>query len=260
MARKPRKQRPEEVQVYLKPERKKNKQPIKDAASLAVLEHWNSKGIVAHRTDNQELARHLPEMMKRYEIDEVCQAIDNYATEYFDDSYVPWPGYKKYKHTLMSFMAFDKAVCRFMDDGAWWVKYVEYQERQKQIIIPENETSRDSGTKETSCISRTPEEALYFDCLTWLKTMPYKEYLESEHWQHFRKEAFKHFNGMCQLCGRTNETLELHHKTYINRGRETFNDVILLCTHCHELYHHNRDHCTCARCSGEEGQHEMLTM
>ena len=262
MARKPKLRQVEAIVCSDKRQRNvKDHQKKLKPEDISVLEHWNSKGIIKHKPYNQAVVRCLETIGRRYTIDEITESINNYATVYYDEGYVPWPGYKQYRYTLPAYFRDDKAICDFMDDGQKWINYCSFKSNQlTQSATAENKTSRDSGTKEMSCISRTPEEALYLDCLTWLKTMQYKEYLESEHWQHFRKEAFKHFNGMCQLCGRTNDILELHHKTYINRGRETFNDVILLCTHCHELYHHNRDHCQCTRCNGESEQHEMLTM
>ncbi|MDQ0496788.1 HNH endonuclease signature motif containing protein [Paenibacillus brasilensis] len=73
-----------------------------------------------------------------------------------------------------------------------------------------------------------------------LRLMPYQLYLQTEHWKHFREEAIKFYQSKCQLCGnieRQSYNLHLHHNNYSNRGRETFNDVILLCASCHRSYH-----------------------
>lgn len=82
----------------------------------------------------------------------------------------------------------------------------------------------------------TYEEDDYSKVLKQLKSMPYKEYLQTDHWKHFKNEALIFFNRTCKLCGRQ-EGLHVHHNTYKNRGRETFNDVVLLCSSCHKNYH-----------------------
>jgi len=69
-----------------------------------------------------------------------------------------------------------------------------------------------------------------------LKYMPYKEYLKTEHWQEVRKAALKKAGYKCALCGST-EHLNVHHRTYENRGDEDIKDVIVLCQNCHAKFH-----------------------
>lgn len=76
----------------------------------------------------------------------------------------------------------------------------------------------------------------YKKMVDYLKTMEYEEYLKTDHWIHFRNETYKFFRNKCQVCG-SKENINIHHKTYENRGRETFNDVICLCHECHEKFH-----------------------
>lgn len=237
----------EELRVMKREDKKELvKRHEMSAGALEVLEHWNSKGIVKHKPDNQELIRNLPQFVTRYDIEDIKTSIDNYAMVYFDKEYKPFPGYEPYKWTLAGFLAFDKQVCKFMPDGQSWLNYCNFKEKQ---VYPLKRVE--------DIIPWLPADDIYQQCLQQLKTMDYKEYIQTEHWQHFRSEALKHFNTTCQLCGATNERLDVHHKTYINRGRETFNDVILLCRHCHDLYHHNKDRCNCERCAGGDGQHEL---
>lgn len=221
-----------------------------------ILEYWNSKGIVNHRLDSITIMRALPAALKRYTKDEILYSINNYATVYFDDDYKPFVGYNRYTWTLANFLHGDRSqpIEDFMSDGQKWINYCRFKDKQKLIWKPEPELQAPVfSLPEASAI-----EALYAACIAALKAMPYKDYIKTDHWQHFRKEALKHFNATCQLCGANDTTLDVHHKTYINRGRETFNDVIVLCRHCHDLYHHNKDQCTCSRCSGEEGEHEIV--
>lgn len=241
----------EEQKAKQKEERQRivRENPLSEEAQK-ILDYWNSKGIVKHKPYNQELVRNLSRCLKRYDINEVIESIDNYATVYFDIEYKPYPSYERYKFTLSGFLAFDKQVCEFMADGQKWIRYCEHKAKQKPVeekpipIIAKVETEQ-------------LQEDLYQQCIQFLRSMDYKEYIKTDHWQHFRKEALKHFQITCQLCGAKDMTIDIHHKIYINRGRETFNDVIALCRHCHDMYHHNKDQCTCPRCSGEEGEHMM---
>lgn len=73
--------------------------------------------------------------------------------------------------------------------------------------------------------------------LNYLKRLSYTTYLESEHWKHFKQAAIKAAQYKCQLCSKDKTFLFVHHKTYENRGRETFNDIIVLCQSCHKLVH-----------------------
>lgn len=75
----------------------------------------------------------------------------------------------------------------------------------------------------------------YNKFLKIINDLPYREYLKTEHWNHFRKKCLEQFQE-CQLCNQK-EDLKVHHKTYENKGRETFRDIIVLCSYCHEKTH-----------------------
>lgn len=104
----------------------------------------------------------------------------------------------------------------------YWNAHVKcYDEKMKYLI---NETCLED-------ISKT-----YNDMLNTLKYILYEEYLQTDHWLHFRNEALKWAQNKCQICGEI-YNLNIHHKTYENKGRETFNDVTVLCRDCHEKLH-----------------------
>ena len=77
---------------------------------------------------------------------------------------------------------------------------------------------------------------LYSQLLKKFNGMAYVDYLNTEHWKHFRDQVFVFYNRECQVC-KSKTNLNVHHKTYDNRGRETFNDIILLCNECHKKIH-----------------------
>jgi DNA repair exonuclease SbcCD ATPase subunit len=71
-----------------------------------------------------------------------------------------------------------------------------------------------------------------------LKSMKYEEYLKTRHWRELRKYVIRRRGKKCSLCGAA-ELLDVHHKTYDNRGREHFHldDLIVLCRNCHGQHH-----------------------
>lgn len=69
-----------------------------------------------------------------------------------------------------------------------------------------------------------------------LRTMPYREYLKTEHWHEVRRKALRRASYRCQMCG-ADKSLHVHHNTYKNRGHEEPSDVIALCADCHAKFH-----------------------
>jgi 5-methylcytosine-specific restriction endonuclease McrA len=69
-----------------------------------------------------------------------------------------------------------------------------------------------------------------------LRTMPYREYLQTPEWAERRLAAYKRAKFACQVCNAKGQ-LQAHHRTYERRGRELASDLIVLCDRCHALYH-----------------------
>lgn len=65
------------------------------------------------------------------------------------------------------------------------------------------------------------------------------KYYQTEHWKRLSREARQFYQNKCRLCGKSGGELNVHHDSYENLGRETFNDLILLCKYCHKK-HHNK--------------------
>ena len=57
-----------------------------------------------------------------------------------------------------------------------------------------------------------------------------------KHWQQIRLKALERDNYKCTLCD-SNLNLEVHHKTYKNKGNERLNEIITLCRKCHKKIH-----------------------
>lgn len=71
------------------------------------------------------------------------------------------------------------------------------------------------------------------------KSMPYKEYLYTYHWQRLRKLKLSEVDYRCQVCY-NNQHLQVHHRTYERLGNEKLTDLTVLCDECHKLFHENR--------------------
>lgn len=69
--------------------------------------------------------------------------------------------------------------------------------------------------------------------------MPYRKYLETQHWKNTAEQAKKMWGGRCALCN-SNGPLDAHHRTYLSIGIEKPADVICLCRECHEHFHNGR--------------------
>jgi len=84
---------------------------------------------------------------------------------------------------------------------------------------------------------------LLFDLITEkdieiLTSMPYKNFLKTLYWRVVSRYV-KWKNPTCSLCG-SDQNLNVHHKTYENRGREYLTwkkDLIVLCDNCHKKFH-----------------------
>ena len=68
--------------------------------------------------------------------------------------------------------------------------------------------------------------------------LPYNEYLKTDGWQTRRLKALDRAGNRCQVCNSTDRP-EVHHRTYERLGHERAADLIVLCRHCHQLFHDN---------------------
>lgn len=71
-----------------------------------------------------------------------------------------------------------------------------------------------------------------------LRSMPYQEYLDSPEWKAKRLLVLDRDGHICRLCS-SSERLNVHHRTYDNRGDEPLEDLTTLCQACHEMFHAN---------------------
>jgi hypothetical protein len=73
-----------------------------------------------------------------------------------------------------------------------------------------------------------------------LRTLPYREYLQTPHWKHRRQDRVRVAGYRCQFCNRGSVTLNVHHRTYERLGEEHDGDLTVFCQDCHHILHKHR--------------------
>lgn len=94
-------------------------------------------------------------------------------------------------------------------------------------------------------IDNTPETAAQ------LRSLPYTEYLKTDHWKQVRAAMLVAYGAHCQGKGCyqggmdsywfDTKHLHVHHLNYKHKGNERFTDLMLLCDNCHKLLHAGQD-------------------
>lgn len=65
------------------------------------------------------------------------------------------------------------------------------------------------------------------------QSLEYKEFLFSDQWAQMKQAVIRKRGPYCERCGRHNK-LELHHRNYDKPlGKESWEDLELLCQDCH---------------------------
>lgn len=192
-----------------------------------VFEHYISKGIIKHRGINKKIAIKLKLRLEEYTADELKQAIDNYDELLKDETY-----YFNYKFGLDRLL-FSDEVAKLLKGGEKRENYLMHKNKIK--------ASQQQTTEKEFSIDETLElkeiNKLYNKYLNKVKKLRYEDYLKSDHWKNFKQKAIQNANYKCQLCGNKEEKLSVHHNNYKNKGKETFDDVVVLCDKCHKKFH-----------------------
>jgi hypothetical protein len=64
----------------------------------------------------------------------------------------------------------------------------------------------------------------------------YREYLISKKWEGYKNAIHYIYNEECFICN-SKEELQVHHKTYDRIYHEDLDDLVLVCSDCHECIH-----------------------
>ena len=116
--------------------------------------------------------------------------------------------------------------CRLKARRGDYCKIHRRQAGQKNAVPPAS-----AKTMRESLSSRIVETVVPRD-----EIGAYGEYLKGTHWSAI-KAAIRHaYGSQCRIC-RSKKSLHVLHRTYVHLGQELWNDVVLLCEQCHDLYH-----------------------
>jgi hypothetical protein len=92
----------------------------------------------------------------------------------------------------------------------------------------------------------------YSKAIQILRNMPYKDYLQSEHWKDVSGMAKEYAKYRCAMCGdgtikahldndparrSASVVLNAHHNNYAYLGAERTSDLIVVCSDCHSKHH-----------------------
>lgn len=108
--------------------------------------------------------------------------------------------------------------------------------RQGLVKNPEWSTWCLASTESSVARSEVPD-APSPERLIQLRRMPYRLYLMTPEWKRVRDAALRENGYACSLDISHKEGLEVHHRSYENRGTERPNDLLVLCRACHRLHH-----------------------
>jgi hypothetical protein len=66
---------------------------------------------------------------------------------------------------------------------------------------------------------------------------PYSERRQTKEWAMLKRQVHRRDGYRCRLCGRNDDQLHVHHRTYATYAEERLEDLITLCRSCHERFH-----------------------
>lgn len=114
--------------------------------------------------------------------------------------------------------------------------YYEKGRRYIESLLPKKKRKEDQFTNEEGQIQIPEVKELTMNEIIELRNLPYSEYLLTSHWRAIRQKALCLAKFKCHLCNNKN-CLQVHHKTYINIGHESMEDIVVLCESCHNRFH-----------------------
>lgn len=96
--------------------------------------------------------------------------------------------------------------------------------------IPEASACCNFFEPEYTKLTTTDLDNLYINFLDTCLRIDYKDYLKSVYWQLFKENTLSEYNYKCSICG-SHDNVDVIHLNK-NLGRETLNDVMVVCYDC----------------------------
>jgi len=101
---------------------------------LEIFNYWNSKNLIQHKKLDLDTNKNIRKALKEYHIDDILDAIDNYAKVVKDNNYyfdTVWP--------LKKFMKQQNALPEFTNEGAKWLSYLANKKTKKSNLHDESD-------------------------------------------------------------------------------------------------------------------------
>lgn len=105
-----------------------------DTEIVEIYEYWNTKDLVTHKKLTESIRKQIIKALKDYPIDDILDAIDNYAKVVKDNSYyfnTVWP--------LEKFLRQQNALPEFTNEGAKWLSYLANKKTKKSNLHDESD-------------------------------------------------------------------------------------------------------------------------
>ena len=115
------------------------KEKYKKEKLLSILDYWNSKNIIVHKSSN-DILETINSALKKETKENIMLAIDHYK-EILDSAY-----FFSYKWSLVDFLKRKTGYKSFLNDGSNWVNYLEWKNNPK----PQYNNSKTVEKKELS--------------------------------------------------------------------------------------------------------------
>lgn len=117
-------------------------EPIKkeiDRKYLEIFEYWNSLKIIKHKECNKEIIKAIDKALKKYDIETIKLAINNYNTLFKDKRH-----YYKHRWVLKNFLTQGNGISEFLEDGQ---QYINYQDKLAEYEKEKNKPSSEEEIK-----------------------------------------------------------------------------------------------------------------
>ena len=117
-------------------------EPIKkeiDRKYLEIFEYWNSLKIIKHKECNKEIIKAIDKALKKYDIETIKLAINNYNTLFKDKRY-----FYSHRWALKNFLSQGNGISEFLEDGQ---QYINYQDDLAKYEKEKNKPSSEEERK-----------------------------------------------------------------------------------------------------------------
>lgn len=106
---------------------------------LDIFEYWNSLKIIKHKECNEEIIKAIDKALKKYDIETIKLAINNYNTIFKDKRH-----YYTHRWALKNFLSQGNGISEFLEDGQ---QYINYQDDLAKYEKEKNKPSSEEEIK-----------------------------------------------------------------------------------------------------------------